>query len=152
MHASATYRPSLWAKLSKLESRQRAALMAKIATAATEDERVFQGQFKEWKTQHSDWSEERDIALRILDGDRQAKLDAIEAFESFEEISHLGSSIQMIVHEGGCWKPSWLFMARTSFPPRSNRCSKAENCRPRRCLQAASTNSTRITCAVAHCG
>lgn len=64
-------------------------------------ERLFQAQFEEWKAQHSDWSDERDIALRILDGDRQAKLDAIEAFESFEEISHLGSSIQMIVHEGG---------------------------------------------------
>ncbi len=38
---------------------------------------------------------------RILDGDGQAKLDAIEAFESFAEISHLGSAIQMIVHEGG---------------------------------------------------
>lgn len=101
MHASETYRPNFWAKLFKLESRQRAALIAKIATAATQDERLFQAQFEEWKAQHSDWSEERDIALRILDGDRQAKLDAIEAFESFEEISHLGSSIQMIVHEGG---------------------------------------------------
>ncbi|WP_317658333.1 hypothetical protein [Pseudomonas sp. KU43P] len=101
MQASATYRPNFWAKLFKLESRQRAALIAKIATAATEDERLFQAQFEEWKAQHSDWSEERDIALRILDGDRQAKLDAIEAFESFEEITHLGSSIQMIVHEGG---------------------------------------------------
>lgn len=101
LHASATYRPNFWARLFKLESRQREALIAKIATAATEDERLFQVQIQEWKDAHSDWAEERDIALRILDGDRQAKLDAIEAFESFEEISHLGSSIQMIVHEGG---------------------------------------------------
>lgn len=99
--ASATYRPNFWARLFKLENRQRHALAAKIAAAATEDERLFQAQFDEWKTTHADWTEERDIALRILDGDRQAKLDAIEAFESFEEISHLGSSIQMIVHEGG---------------------------------------------------
>ena len=100
-HASVTYSPNLWAKLFKLESRQRAALVAKVATAAAEDQRVFQAHFDEWKAAHTDWAEERDIALRILDGDRQAKLDAIEAFESFEEISHLGSSIQMIVHEGG---------------------------------------------------
>lgn len=66
MQASATYRPNFWAKLFKLESRQRAALIAKIATAATEDERLFQAQFEEWKTQHSDWSEERDIACGFL--------------------------------------------------------------------------------------
>lgn len=100
-HASATYSPNFWAKLFKLESRQRSALVAKIATAAAEDQRLFQAHFDEWKAAHTDWAEERDIALRILNGDRQAKLDAIEAFESFEEISHLGSSIQMIVHEGG---------------------------------------------------
>ncbi|MFB4249753.1 hypothetical protein [Pseudomonas idahonensis] len=100
-HASATYSPNFWVKLFKLESRQRLALAAKIATAAAEDQRLFQAHFDEWKATHTDWAEERDIALRILNGDHQAKLDAIEAFESFEEISHLGSSIQMIVHEGG---------------------------------------------------
>lgn len=100
-HAAATYRPNFWARLFKLEARQRAALIAKIGTAQAEDERQYQAQFDEWKTAHTEWAEERDIAIRILDGDRQAKLDAIEAFESFAEISHLGSAIQMIVHEGG---------------------------------------------------
>ncbi|WP_310650586.1 MULTISPECIES: hypothetical protein [Pseudomonas] len=100
-YAAATYRPNFWARLFKLEARQRAALIAKIGTAQAEDERQYQAQFDEWKTAHTEWAEERDIAIRILDGDRQAKLDAIEAFESFAEISHLGSAIQMIVHEGG---------------------------------------------------
>lgn len=101
LHASATYRPNFWARLFKLEHRQREALLGRVGVAAAEDEKLFQAALNEWKTAHDDWAEERDIALRILDGDRQAKLDAIEAFESFEEISHIGSSIQMIVHEGG---------------------------------------------------
>ncbi|MEB0007235.1 hypothetical protein QN375_17310 [Pseudomonas sp. MH9.2] len=100
-HAAATYRPNFWARLFKLEARQRVVLIGKIGAAQAEDERQYQAQFDEWKTAYSEWAEERDIAIRILDGDRQAKLDAIEAFESFEEISHLGSAIQMIVHEGG---------------------------------------------------
>lgn len=100
-HAAATYHPNLWARLFKLEARQRAALKSKIGAAQAEDERRYQAQLDEWKTAHTEWAEERDIAIRILDGDRQAKLDAIEAFESFAEISHLGSAIQMIVHEGG---------------------------------------------------
>ncbi|MFP3748093.1 hypothetical protein SB816_34065, partial [Achromobacter sp. SIMBA_011] len=72
-HASATYRPNFWARLFKLERRQREALLVRIGVAAAEDERLFQAELDEWKTAHDDWAEERDIALRILDGDRQAK-------------------------------------------------------------------------------
>ncbi|MBX8624306.1 hypothetical protein K4754_19910 [Pseudomonas glycinae] len=100
-HAVATYRANFWARLFKLEARQRAVLFGKIGAAQAEDERQYQAKLDEWKTAHAEWADERDIAIRILDGDRQAKLDAIEAFESFAEISHLGSAIQMIVHEGG---------------------------------------------------
>ena len=101
MHASATYRPNFWARLFKLEARQREALVQKVDAAKIEDDRQYKAQLGEWNAAHTEWAEERDIALRILDGDRQAKLDAIEAFESFEEISHLGSSIEMLVHESG---------------------------------------------------
>jgi len=100
-HASVAYRPNFWARLFKLEARQRDALIAKIDAAKIEDDRQYKAQLGEWNAAHAEWAEERDIALRILDGDRQAKLDAIEAFESFEEISHLGSSIEMLVHESG---------------------------------------------------
>jgi hypothetical protein len=99
--AVTTYRPNFLARLFKLEARQRAALVDKVGAAQIEDERQYQAQLDEWNTAHSEWAEQRDIAIRILDGDRQAKLDAIETFESFAEISHLGSAIQMIVHEGG---------------------------------------------------
>lgn len=101
MHAAATYRPNFWARLFKLEARQREALVQKVDAAKIEDDRQYKAQLGEWNAAHTEWAEERDIALRILDGDRQAKLDAIEAFESFEEISHLGSSIEMLVHESG---------------------------------------------------
>lgn len=101
MHASAMYRPNFWARLFKLEARQREALVQKVDAAKIEDDRQYKAQLGEWNAAHTEWAEERDIALRILDGDRQAKLDAIGAFESFEEISHLGSSIEMLVHESG---------------------------------------------------
>ncbi|MPQ86238.1 hypothetical protein F0170_20980 [Pseudomonas sp. MAFF 730085] len=100
-HAAATYHPNFWVRLFKREARQRAALQGKIGSARVDDEKQYQAQFKEWKSAHSEWAEERDIAIRILDGDHQAKLDAIEAIESFAEISHLGSGIQMVVHEAG---------------------------------------------------
>lgn len=101
VHASEVYRPNFWARLFKLERRQREALIAKIAAAKIDDQRVHSIRQGEWAAEHSEWAEARDIAIRILDGDRQAKLDAIEAFESFAEISHIGSAIRMTVHEGG---------------------------------------------------
>lgn len=100
-HAAATYHPNFWARLFKLEARQRVALLDKIVVARAEDEKQYQARFDEWKSARSEWADETDLASRILGGDRQAKLDAIEAFDSFAEISHLGSAIKLIVHEGG---------------------------------------------------
>ncbi|MDE1164684.1 MAG: hypothetical protein PW845_04695 [Pseudomonas sp.] len=100
-YAAAAYRPNFLARLFKLEARQRRSLASKVATAKLEDASRHQIEQSEWAIAHVEWAEERDIALRVLDGERQAKLDAIEAFDSFSEISHLGSSIQVIVHESG---------------------------------------------------
>lgn len=100
-HAAETYRPNFWARLFKLETRQRDALIAKIGIAQIEDQDRYQAELKEWNTAHSEWADERDITLRILSGDHQAKLDAIEAFEPLSEVSHLGSGINIIVHDSG---------------------------------------------------
>jgi len=100
-HASTTYSPNLLVRLFKLEARKRRDLVAKIDLAKLEDEKRYQVALADWNTEHAEWTEERGMALRILSGDHQAKLDAIEAFDSFSEISHLGSSIQIVVHENG---------------------------------------------------
>lgn len=98
------YRPNFWSRLFKLEARQRAALQLKVETGQAEDSNRYQAALAEWESTHSEWMQERDLAKRILDGDRQAKLDAIEAFEPFTEISLLGSAIQMTVHEHGIFE------------------------------------------------
>lgn len=95
------YRPNFWSRMFKLEARQRAALLAKVEGARTQDLSRFQAELKEWQVAHAEWLQEQDLAKRIFDGDRQAKLDAVEAFEPFAEIDHLGSAIQMVVHESG---------------------------------------------------
>jgi hypothetical protein len=101
MHASTHYRPGFWARLFKLEARQRGTLMAKIGTAQAADENRYQAELELWKVAHADWEEEQDLAKRILEGDRQAKFDAVEVFEPFAEISHLGSAIKMVIREDG---------------------------------------------------
>lgn len=98
------YRPNFWSRIFKLEARQRATLVSKIEFAKTQDANLHQTQLNEWQANHSDWSQERDLAKRVLDGDRQAKLEAIEAFEPFAEISHLGSAIQVVAYESGVFE------------------------------------------------
>lgn len=100
-HALTTYKPGFWARLFKREAHQRSALASRVERAKGEDEGQFQAQLNDWRAAHTSWLTEQDIATRILAGDRQAKLDAIEAFDSFAEISHLGSAIDLVVHAGG---------------------------------------------------
>lgn len=100
-HASISYRPNLFVRVFKIEARKREGLVAKIAAAKMEDARLYQIAVAKWAEAHSEWKDERDIALRILKGDHQAKLDAIDGFDSLSEISSLGSSIQIVVHENG---------------------------------------------------
>ncbi|MBF8726835.1 hypothetical protein IR008_12085 [Pseudomonas putida] len=96
-----SYSPNFLARFFKLEARQRKALALKVEVGKAEDLRRYQAAHVEWREAHSNWAEERDLAQRILGGDKQAKLDAIDAFEPFTEISHLGSDIELIVHESG---------------------------------------------------
>ncbi|XKV51120.1 hypothetical protein QCL65_13550 [Pseudomonas sp. nanlin1] len=100
-NALATYAPNFWARLFKLETRQRKALTLKLEEGKVEDAKRFKVAQSDWREEHTNWAEERDLAQRIIGGDKQAKLDAIEAFEPFTEISHLGSGIELIVHESG---------------------------------------------------
>lgn len=99
--ALATYAPNFLARLLRLEARQRRALSRKVEEGKAEDLRRFQTAHSDWRQAHANWADERELAHRIISGDKQAKLDAIEAFEPFTEIAHLGSGIELIVHESG---------------------------------------------------
>lgn len=114
--ASTAYRPNLFARLFQLEARKRQGLVAKIHAAKLEDERRYQLAVAEWTEEHAEWKDVRDIALRMLNGDHQAKLDAIEAFDSFSEISHLGSSTQIVVHENGVLEAKLAIHASKVIP------------------------------------
>lgn len=100
-HALESYSPSFLTRLFKREARQRKALTLKVEVGKAEDLNRYQAAHVEWREAHSNWAEKRELSKRILAGDKQAKLDAIEAFEPFTEIAHLGSGIELIVHESG---------------------------------------------------
>ncbi|MDD2004107.1 hypothetical protein [Pseudomonas putida] len=90
IQVSATYRPNFWERTFKVGERKREILLEKINVAREGDEQRYQMEVAQWVRIRADWAERRDLGFRILEGDRQAKLDAIEIMDPFSEITHLG--------------------------------------------------------------
>ncbi|HEX5872085.1 MAG TPA: hypothetical protein VFY65_16765, partial [Longimicrobium sp.] len=72
-----------------------------IADARRLDEAEHRQALLSYNRAVADWEESRALAVRILAGDPQAHLEAIEGLAPFAEITGLGSSVQLIVDDGG---------------------------------------------------
>lgn len=98
-HVSATYRPNFWERALKVAAQKREILLEKIKAAREDDEIRYHLETEQWVRVRAEWEEMRDLGFRILEGDRQAKLDAIEVTKPFSEIAQLGSSVKIIPHD-----------------------------------------------------
>lgn len=96
-----TYKPGLFARLLKLENKQRQKLAESIETAKRKDSDRFFQETQDWQSEHDTWKDEQDLARRILSGEAQAKLDAIKMLDPISDISHLGTSIVFSVGSTG---------------------------------------------------
>jgi hypothetical protein len=65
------------------------------------DKDRFVQETRDWQAEHHDWQEEYSLAVRVIAGEAQAKLDAIKQLNPFSEISHLGTSIGFSVGSSG---------------------------------------------------
>lgn len=95
------YTPSVFDKLFGRAESRRAALEAAVADARRADEAEHRQALLSHNQAVADWEESRALAVRILAGDPQAHLEAIEGLSPFAEITGLGSSVQLIVDDGG---------------------------------------------------
>ncbi|KPW70872.1 Uncharacterized protein ALO76_02292 [Pseudomonas syringae pv. coriandricola] len=89
-----TFAPGVFARLFRLENRQRNKLKALVESAKLADNERFAQETQDWRTEHRDWQQEYSLATRIIAGEAQAKLDAIKRLDPFSDISHLGTSIR----------------------------------------------------------
>ncbi|RML39092.1 hypothetical protein ALQ95_00077 [Pseudomonas syringae pv. ribicola] len=96
-----TFAPGLFVRLFGLENRQRKKLKAMVELARQADNDRFTQETQDWRTEHSDWQQEYSLATRIIAGEAQAKLDAIERLDPFSDIAHLGTSIKFSVGTSG---------------------------------------------------
>lgn len=94
-----SYNPGFLDNLLKRDKKKRKSLDDNIQRAITEDEAEHKLSVSNWKVALNNWKESVEIAQRLLNGDEEAKLEAIKAIDPFSEISNLGSSLSISLVE-----------------------------------------------------
>ncbi|MCK4830181.1 hypothetical protein KA005_81435, partial [bacterium] len=87
-----SYKPSFFDKLLKRTEVKKDELNEELETAITEDNYEYQDSVEDYEDAYSEWEKLRELASRILKGDTDAYLEAIQEAEPFEEIYEYGSS------------------------------------------------------------
>lgn len=94
------FKPSLADKLFNRSEMKRSALGEEVELGKEKDEDAYQKDLEIYKQQLIEWEETRELARKILDGDTNAYLNAIEQIEPLAEISEIGSSVNIkIINE-----------------------------------------------------
>jgi len=92
-----TYKPTFLARLLKLENRRRISLQNAIDAAAEQDKTDFAELSERYEQAHATWKDNKDIAERLLAGDATAFINAIRTANRFEQISDIGTKIEVRV-------------------------------------------------------
>ena len=98
---SDSYSPGFIDRLFKREEKKRTLFTQNIAEAIKSDEVDFKSRISSWKEEAKEWKESVEIAEALLDGDAEAKIEAINSLKPFSEISNLGSSLSISVYDNG---------------------------------------------------
>lgn len=91
--AHQSFTPGVSDKLLRRSDRKRDELSAAIGEAVAEDKREYEQALEDHRVALAEWEEQRALAARILSGDPDAFVKAIELVDPFSELSGLGSSI-----------------------------------------------------------
>lgn len=95
------YSPGFFDRLFKLVEKKRISLIQEIENSIKLDEENYNKSIADWKLKVEEWIESVNMASALLKGDAKAKIEAIENLQPFSEISNLGSSLKITVHENG---------------------------------------------------
>lgn len=96
-----SYEPGFIDKLFKREQKKRTLLSQKVDEAINTDDEDYQLRISKWEQETEEWQESVTIAKALLDGKAEAKIEAVENLQPFLEISNLGSSLSISVHDNG---------------------------------------------------
>ena len=96
-----SYAPGFFARLFKLETRQRKNLVIAIEAGRLQDGKEHEAAVAKWRVEHDSWHQEFTVAQGVLNGAGKAKLEAIKLVDPFTDISHLGTSIKFTISDTG---------------------------------------------------
>lgn len=96
-----SYKPGLIDHLFRREEKKRSLLSQNIEEAIKKDEENYKSSISKWEKDTGKWEESVAIAKALLDGNAEAKIEAIEDLQPFAEISNLGSSLSTSVYDNG---------------------------------------------------
>ena len=94
------YTPSLLDKLLRRVAKKQHLLFQEIEEAKTKDEVTYQEALRQYEQEHVDWEDGRKFAQRVLAGDVQAQIEAINEFNPFTELGELGSRVLFQIEDG----------------------------------------------------
>lgn len=71
---------------------------ATIEQAQQKDEREYQESLQRHALEHAEWEKLSDLSRRVLSGEREAYIEAINDLSPFAELANIGSSLHFKVH------------------------------------------------------
>ncbi len=95
------YKPSFIDRLFKREEKRRDELEKGLKQAIEKDTLEHSEELAKWEEELKNWEESTRIGQSLLDGNREAKIEAIENLDPFSEISNLGSRLEVHIGEDG---------------------------------------------------
>ena len=98
-HNLESYKPGIMDKVLRRVDSNRTKLIAAIEDGKVKDEQNYQNALHEYKQNYADWESNCEIASKILLGDVNAYVEAIEQINPFSEISQIGSSIEFKIEK-----------------------------------------------------
>ncbi len=96
-HAFDVYKPGLFDKMLSRGEKKRESLKKTIDVGKHEDKKIYEKELQKYQEEFKDWEESSSLAKRVLAGDKEAQLEAINKLNPFTDISELGSHLTVAV-------------------------------------------------------
>ena len=96
-----SYKSGFIDRLFQRVEKKRTLFSQKITEAIKSDEAHYKSKISSWEKETEEWKGNVGIAKALLDGEAEAKIEAIDHFQPFSEISNLGSSLSISVYDNG---------------------------------------------------
>ncbi|WP_415999621.1 hypothetical protein [Citrobacter portucalensis] len=94
-----SYKPGYLSRLLKIDRKKKQKLNDAIEEAKKHDQEDFNSLYQQWQQDFAHHERLSEIAAGVLKGQPQARINAIEYFAPFDELSELGSSIHFCIDE-----------------------------------------------------